>query len=126
MANILVVDDAPDSAVALCEYLRRAGGHTVTCVANGREALASVIQNPPDVVLLDLMMPEMDGPSFLEVVRSYLRLQSLPVVVWTALTESPMVDRARHLKVNAILAKAKATFEEVRDALEQAVHHLPG
>jgi len=34
----------------------------------------------PDVVLLDLVMPEMDGPSFLEVVRSYLRLQSLPVV----------------------------------------------
>ncbi len=40
-------------------------------------------------------MPEMDGPSFLEVIRSYLRLQSLPVVVLTALGDSPMVARRR-------------------------------
>src|SRR5687767_8031613 len=104
MAKILIVDDDAFAAEPVARYLRSAG-HEVSNVPNGREALASVLANTPDVVLLDLLMPEMDGPSFLEVVRSYLRLQSLPVVVMTGLAESPMIDRAQHLKVNSILIK---------------------
>ena len=65
------------------------------------------------------------GPSFLEVVRSYLRLQALPVVVWTAVGDGPMVERARHMKVNEILLKGKATLEDPRTAVEQAVVRLP-
>jgi CheY-like chemotaxis protein len=95
-------------------------------VPNGREALAHVLTRMPDVVVLDLLMPEMDGPSFLEVVRSYLRIQALPVVVWTALVESPMVERARALKVNSVLAKGKATFEDIKRAVEEAIPRLPG
>ena len=95
-------------------------------VPNGREALSSVLADLPDVVLLDLLMPEMDGPSFLEVVRSYLRIQSLPVVVLTALTDSPMVDRARALRVNSILLKAKATPDDIRKAVEEALVRYPG
>jgi hypothetical protein len=45
----------------------------------------------------------------MEVVRSYLRLQSLPVVILTALDQSPMIDRAQALKVNTVLIKGKAT-----------------
>lgn len=85
-----------------------------------------IISDVPDVVLLDLMMPEMDGPSLLEVVRSYLRLQSLPVVVLTGLPESPMVDRARTLKVNDVLAKGKASPQDIKAAIEAAVVRVPG
>jgi CheY-like chemotaxis protein len=70
-------------------------------------------------------MPEMDGGTFLEVIRSYLRLQTLPVVILTALPDSPMVERARHLKVNTILMKAKTTFEEILNAVRQELHRLP-
>jgi CheY-like chemotaxis protein len=125
MAFIMIVEDNTDACEPLAKYLENAG-HEVKCLPNGREALSHVLARMPDVVLLDLLMPEMDGPSFLEVVRSYLRIMSLPVVVWTALVDSPMVDRARALKVNAILAKGKASFEDIRLALEQAVHHVPG
>ena len=125
MASILIVEDAADACEPLAKFLEK-NGHDVTCVANGREALAAVLSKVPDVVVLDLLTPEMDGPSFLEVVRSYLRLQSLPVVVLTGLTDSPMVDRARYLKVNSILAKGKATLEDVQRAVEEAVHRLPG
>lgn len=125
MAKILIVDDSPDSCEALSKFLQIAG-HEVTCVPNGREALVHVLNQVPDVILLDLHMPEMDGPSFLEVVRSYLRLQSLPVVVYTGLSDSPMVDRARSLKVNSILAKGKATLPEIQQALEEALVRLPG
>jgi CheY-like chemotaxis protein len=125
MASILIVEDAADACEPLAKFLEKLG-HTVRCTANGREALSAVLAAMPDVVLLDLFMPEMDGPSFLEVLRSYLRLQALPVVILTGLVDSPMVDRARALKVNSILVKGKASFEDIRHAVEEALHRLPG
>jgi CheY-like chemotaxis protein len=125
MARILIVDDDADASKLTAIYLTKCG-HEVTYVPSGREALAAVIQGAPDVVLLDLLMPEMDGPSFLEVVRSYLRLQSLPVVVMTGLVDSPMIERAQHLKVNAVLITGKARAEDIKQALEQAIARAPG
>jgi CheY-like chemotaxis protein len=125
MTKILIVDDSEDSRESLAIYFRNLG-HTVTCVPNGREALSLVLTDLPDVILLDLLMPEMDGPSFLEVIRSYLRIQSLPVVVLTALAESPIIDRARALKVNSILVKTKATPDDILKALEEALVRYPG
>jgi two-component system chemotaxis response regulator CheY len=125
MAKILIVDDSPDECESLARFLR-GSGHDVTTAVNGRDALSQVLANLPDVILLDLHLPEMDGPSFLEVVRSYLRLQSLPVVVLTGLPDSPMVERTRNLKVNSILAKGKATPEHIQQALEEALVRVPG
>ena len=125
MATLLIVEDDTDGRDALCAYLERAG-HTVHCAANGKDALASVIAEPPDLVILDLFMPEMDGGNFLEVIRSYLRLQSLPVIVLTGLPDSPMVERARHLRVNTILVKGKATLEEIGEAVRMELHRVPG
>ena len=125
MASILIVDDNADHADGLVKVLQ-ANGHNVVAAPNGREALIHVISNAPDVIVLDLIMPEMDGPSFLEVVRSYLRLQSLPVVVLTALTDSPMIERMQALKVNSILVKGKATSEDVQKAIEEALVRMPG
>src|SRR3954462_8099469 len=125
MARILLVDDNEDARGSLAVVLRTAG-HAVACVPNGREALARVLAELPDVVVLDLLMPDMDGPSFLEVVRSYLRIQSLPGVVLTGLAESPMIDRARALKVNSILIKGKASPDGILKAIEEAVVRYPG
>ena len=77
MASVLLVEDAFDASEALASYLRK-HCHQVRSVGNGREALAAVIMNPPDAVVLDLYLPEIDGPSFLEVVRLYLRMNSPP------------------------------------------------
>jgi CheY-like chemotaxis protein len=125
MSKLLIVDDDEDGRETLAVVFRDAG-HTVTCVPNGRDALGAVLADPPDVILLDLLMPEMDGPSFLEVIRSYLRIQSLPVVILTALGESPMIDRARALKVNSVLVKGKATTDHIRKAVEEATVRYPG
>ena len=120
MARILIVEDMADATDAIEEMLRDAG-HEVTTVPNGRRALTHVLDRLPDVVLLDLMMPEMDGPTFLEVVRSYLRLQSLPVVVLTGLGDSALIERARKLNVNAILMKGQANLEDIQLAIESAI-----
>ena len=125
MASIMIVDDAADAREALGRFLEKAG-HAVRCAPNGREALAQVILQTPNVVILDLLMPEMDGPSFLEVVRSYLRLQNLPVILLTAVSEGPMLERARAAGVNSVLVKGTATFDDVKRAIEEAIYWKSG
>jgi len=120
MSRVLVVDDAPDTSEPLQRFLAKSG-YEVRCVANGREAMEAVLNDLPDVVVLDLLMPVMDGSTFLEVIRSYLRLQRTPVIVLTALADGPLIKRARAAKVSAILLKTKATYEDIKRAIEAAL-----
>ena len=81
--EVLVVDDDPDARDRLCATLGRGGWH-VTTAANGREALDMVARGTPSLVLLDLMMPEMDGFTFYKALRARPACQNVPVVVLTA------------------------------------------
>ena len=120
MAQVLVADDHPDS----CDLMMRVlvdRGHTVKCTANGREALTSLLNSMPDLLVLDLFMPEMDGVALLEVLRSYLRLAKLPVVVLTGFPDGPSAARARELGVKQILAKGKYTPNDVASAVTDAL-----
>lgn len=124
MSSMLIVDDDADGRDLLARALRQAG-YQIRSAPNGRDALASILSHAPDLLILDLFMPEMDGGGLLEILRSYLRLQSLPVIVLTGLPDSPMVERARHLKVNAILVKTKATTQDILHAVEQELKRVP-
>jgi CheY-like chemotaxis protein len=112
MASVLLVDDDYDASEAVALYLRR-GGHDVEHVANGRDALTAVLRELPDVVVLDLRMPEMDGLDFLQVIRSYLRFSSLPVVLSTAYLNAESERRARGLGVATIFEKHKSGPDEL-------------
>ena len=116
MARVLIVDDEVDSVDALARYLRTRG-HEVGTAPNGREALLALSASPPDVVLLDLRMPRVDGVSFLQIIRSYLRWQSLPVIVYTAYGEGIDAQRAMQMGVTVVLRKPLATFDQVADAV---------
>jgi CheY-like chemotaxis protein len=124
MNQVLIVEDDEDSRKVLARYMEK-GGYKVRQVSGGKDALTEILAHPPDVMILDLMMPDMDGPSLLEVTRSYLRLHSLPVVVLTALEDGPLVDRVRSARVNAILIKSKAKLADIKAAVEHAVCQLP-
>jgi DNA-binding response OmpR family regulator len=78
--TILVVDDEERLTSLLQAYLQQEGYRVVTA-ANGRQALAAVRREPPDLIVLDVMMPEMDGLEFLRVLRTH---HSTPVVLLTA------------------------------------------
>jgi len=121
MAYVLLVEDDADTMYVLCETLRK-GGHEADCVPNGKQALSVILGRTPDLIITDLFMPEMDGAGLLEILRCYLRLNSLPVIVLTGLPDSPLVERARNLRVNAILVKGKASPQDVLNADE---HELP-
>jgi len=73
----------------------------------------------PDVVVLDLRMPEMDGITFLEVIRCYLRWSFLPTIVLTALPPGPVTERAEALGVKRIFHKASYKLNEILDAINE-------
>ncbi|WP_110513802.1 response regulator transcription factor [Herpetosiphon llansteffanensis] len=95
MANILVVDDEPNIREVVGLYLRREG-HNVTEASDGEEALRLARQQPPDLVVLDLMLPKVTG---LEVCRRLQSDQRTPVIMLTAKSEEN--DRIIGLGVGA-------------------------
>jgi CheY-like chemotaxis protein len=112
MAVVLLVDDDADSSEAVLRFLRKSG-HRVIYQPNGREALSALTSESPDVVVLDARMPEMDGTSFLEVIRCYLRWQTLPVIMLTAYAEGHHIRRAVELGVKRIFLKAECDLAEL-------------
>jgi CheY-like chemotaxis protein len=81
MAKILVVDDSLFARLNICDILRGAGHETVEA-ENGAQGLKKVVDEKPECVLSDLLMPEMDGIAFLEALRE--REINLPVIVLSA------------------------------------------
>lgn len=90
--TILLVDDHEDNRVALLAVLEREGYGTLDA-ANGRDAVELVRQHMPDLVLMDLAMPVMDGREAMRVLRDDPRTAGVPIVVLTAMALS--VDRDR-------------------------------
>lgn len=120
MSYVLIVDDEPDSRDIIERYLAKEGFKTAT-VSNGREALGSVVDRQPDAVILDVRMPEMDGISLLEVLRSYLRWSHLPVILLTAHARNDEIEQARALGVEHVFHKANFTLPQLLDAVQQSL-----
>ena len=84
--KILVVDDNPD-AVAIVKGVLEARGFTVTAAERGASALESVAADRPDVILLDIMMPDMSGLEVLEKLKATPATAMIPVILLTAKTQ---------------------------------------
>jgi CheY-like chemotaxis protein len=114
MTTILVVDDEPLIAMALEAVLEDAG-YQVATAANGRQGLERLAVTPrPDLVLLDMMMPIMNGPAMLAAMASDPVLHGIPVIVLSSLREETVRERAEG--VAAILRKPY-TAEQVLAAI---------
>ena len=96
MARILIVDDQEDIRLALSITLRDAG-HAVYEAANGAEAIEEAIAQQPDLVLMDVMMPVMDGFSALRALKEQPATHNTPVLMLTALSRPEQRERARVL-----------------------------
>ena len=117
MADVLLVDDNADTRDAIGRFLENAGHHVKSC-PNGREAMVALTDATPDVVVLDYKMPQMDGISFLEVIRCYLRWQSLPVILLTAYPEGNHIRRAVELGVRKTFLKAEYDLAQLLGHVE--------
>ncbi|HSB21140.1 MAG TPA: response regulator [Anaeromyxobacteraceae bacterium] len=99
---VLVVDDDPDILEAICEILAMEG-YRVAQARHGAEALARVAAERPDLILLDLMMPVMDGVAFAEALRTRHPGGHIPVLVISA--DANPERAAGGLQARAFLAK---------------------
>ena len=93
-AAILVVDDKYENRELLNGHLT-AAGHRASLAENGRDALDQMATQLPDLVLLDIMMPVMDGFETLEAMRADPRLAKIPVVIISADGETDSVEIGR-------------------------------
>ena len=101
--SVLVVDDDPAIRRLISSTLRR-DGYKLTEAQNGREALDAMRQHPQDVVLLDLMMPEMSGWDVLRIRKNDPELLKIPIIVVTA-TNDPALAEAVTSNICALLPK---------------------
>jgi CheY-like chemotaxis protein len=124
MASVLLVDDDLDAREMVALYLRK-GGHIVRCSINGQDALASLMADTPDVVVLDARMPELDGVAFLEIIRCYLRWSQLPVILLTGYPNGPHIKRAAELGIRKIFLKADYDLADLMAHVEACGAPLP-
>jgi signal transduction histidine kinase len=100
---MLVVDDEPGNVVLLQRLFQR--HFQVMTANNGQDALDILVQAPFDVVLLDIMMPGMDGLEALGIIRSRPNLADIPVILVSALTDNEDIVRGLQLGANDYIAK---------------------
>jgi DNA-binding response OmpR family regulator len=128
VTRVLVVEDDPDIAQLVAHYLDKSG-FSVDLLANGRDALASIAAHAPDVLVLDLMLPGVDGLEICRVVRGSAATAAIPIIMLTARAEES--DRIVGLEIGAddYLAKPFSPNElvaRVRALVRRAQRSAPG
>lgn len=99
MSHILIVDDSPEMRDGMAQLLRRAG-YEVSTARNGKAGFLTLYTAVPDLILLDLMMPEMGGVMFLRMLRRHHYWNHVPVMVVTGLDpDEGLVQEAQSLGV---------------------------
>lgn len=112
LCRILVVDDHAVTREPLAKLLRYEGFETASA-ANGVEALDAVATVRPDLVLLDVMMPKMNGVDFLQNLRADERWKSIPVIALTGTLDPHQLGRLAELGVAEVMTKARFTVDEL-------------
>jgi CheY-like chemotaxis protein len=114
--RILIVDDSSSNILLLSNFLN-SEGYDVQTAAGGREALKLVSESKPDLILLDIMMPDIDGISVLKKLRSDETTARLPVIVVSAVGETERIEAIKAIGVTDYLIKP-IDFDIIRDKVE--------
>ncbi|MDA8132875.1 MAG: response regulator [Elusimicrobia bacterium] len=124
--RILSIDDDPSCQRVVAQYMTIVGGHMVETALNGSEGLKKAADIKPDVILLDMAMPDMSGAEVLESLHSDPATRHIPVVI---LTGSELMDSGSALYKNTNLkhiAHKPAIFEDLLRKIETLLLHAPG
>ncbi|MFO1040024.1 MAG: response regulator [Geminicoccaceae bacterium] len=117
--RVLVVDDEPNIVMSV-EFLMKRAGFEVDVARNGREALAALEGAPPDLILLDVMMPEFDGYEVCERIRARPDWNGTKIIMLTARGREVEKERGLALGADAYVTKPFST----RDLVEQVKQML--
>lgn len=120
--NILVIEDSRFLRTAIERVLARAG-HSVTGVADGREGLRVARTSPPALILLDMMLPGMDGTAVLRALKLDASTAKIPVIVLTGLSQKNE-SKMKSAGASAYIEKSSLDLQRNADALVQSVETL--
>lgn len=112
--KILIVDDDPYILMSL-EFLMKKHGYSVMVARNGSEALELLDSQEPDLVLLDIMMPDVDGYAICQHIKSTQKLQDAKVVFMSAKTKEVDIQKGYDLGASLYITKPFST----RDLMKQ-------
>ena len=123
MTKIAIIED--DLAISTMYRLKfEAEGFIVDTAANGKLGLALAEEMKPDIVLLDLMMPEMDGAETLTLMRKQAWGRSTPVIILTNMGEQEAPEILKTLGVRRFIVKAEMTPRQVAELVKQELQNL--
>lgn len=105
MPRVLLIDDDPDVRLIVGSGLELVGGFEVVPAGSGQEGLELAGEEPPDAIIVDLMMPTMDGRATVAAIREDTRLRSIPVVLLTAAAGGLDDSAWRGVDADAVLGK---------------------
>lgn len=117
MPTILLVDDEAACRGPLSRLLQ-IDGYDVTQAVDGFEALQRLGEQKHDLVLLDLLMPQMDGVTFLERIRADARYADIPVFLLTATHDNKLLDRAKAAGIQNYLFKGDVPFSRMLELIK--------
>ncbi len=110
--TILIVDDEPSIVITL-EYLMKHAGHDVVTARDGLQALDCLAESKPDLMILDVMMPNKNGFEVCEEVRSDDRFADMPIVILSAKSSEAEINRGLALGADAYITKPFSTHDLV-------------
>lgn len=102
--RILVVDDEREF-LDLLQYRLAGEQYEVTCAGSGSEALEQARKSAPDLILMDLLLPDLDGISVVEILRRQPATRSTPIIMISAVTSDPTRSAAKMVGASAYLGK---------------------
>jgi len=103
--RILLIDDEPEIREIIRVSLELVGGWNVSATGSAREGLTLAADQLPDAILLDVMMPDMDGPTAFQALRAAPATSAIPVILLTAKVQATDLRRFDQLGVAATIAK---------------------
>jgi DNA-binding response OmpR family regulator len=112
MPKVLIVEDAQEQLELFAKSFRRAG-FEVFGAHDGGHAMDRVRDIRPDIILLDQMMPEVDGTTFLQNLRRFPKYKHTPVIFITGITDKALKSKATNLGVSDVLVKGSFQLKEL-------------
>ena len=117
MKMVLVIDDEPEVVDPIKDCLE-GNGYRVATAYSGEEGLEKALSAPPDIILLDILMPQMDGYEVLRRLRAVPGTRHTPILILTAKGETSSILKSQELRVSDYLIKP-VTLEALLDSVRK-------